>query len=126
MTRKTAILDASSAIILAKANLTDLLAEVYAIVMPSSVYAEITAANHPEAIKYIKLAEEKKINVVEVFSRSTADYGLDKGEYDCVQLFNQRAGDFLITDDGIPEPCRLLEHKPKVSEWILVLLLLIR
>ena len=84
--RKTAILDASSAIILAKTHLSFLMVDVYNIVMPPSVFAEITAAGHPEAAYYTKLVEEMKIKVAEVEGHNpfTAS-GLDQGEYDCVQ-----------------------------------------
>ncbi|MDW7774090.1 MAG: hypothetical protein SCH71_14485 [Desulfobulbaceae bacterium] len=63
MTRKTAIMDSSSAIILCKTGLHILLGEIYEIVLPASVYLEITAKPYAGAGEYKRLAAEGRLRV---------------------------------------------------------------
>lgn len=102
MLRHTAIIDASSAIILCKAGLHDLLAETYDIVLPESVYQEITANTYAGAEEYKQLASRQKIRVLENPEQNEKPgmAALDAGEYDAIRLFYAGLGKFVITDDG--------------------------
>ena len=102
MLARTAIMDASSAIILCKAGLQTLLAEIYDIILPESVYREITANPYTGSEEYKRLVAGQKVRV-----QRTPDQqgmpgmaGLDTGEYDTILLFCSGLGDFIITDDG--------------------------
>jgi hypothetical protein len=102
MSSRTAILDASSAIILCKSNLHSLLISLYDIVLPESVYKEITAYQHTDAAEYRRLAQEGRVRVWKG-PLSEKDLGLkrlDTGEYDVIRLYLGGMGDFVITDDG--------------------------
>ena len=95
-------MDASSAIILYKAGLHSLLARTYNIVLPTSVYIEITAKPYAGSREYEQLAEGNKIGVQENTDsqKITGMERLDTGEYDAIQLFYNGVGSFIITDDG--------------------------
>lgn len=99
---KTALVDASSAIILCKTNLLHILIKVYRVVLAESVYHEITALPYSGAEEVTGLAAERKINILESVHQSSKDNlsGLDKGESDTIQLFYAGYGDFIIVDDG--------------------------
>ena len=103
---KTALMDASSAIILCKAGLHIVVAEMYNVVMPGSVYKEITANSYPGAEEYRQLMAGKKITLKEPLpdiSNESIRPGLnnlDKGEHDVLQLYYAGQGDFIVTDDG--------------------------
>jgi len=95
-------MDASSAIILCKAGLHILLPEIYDIVLPESVYREITAKPYSGSDEYKQLVAGQHVRV-----QGTPDQqerpgmaGLDTGEYDTILLFYAGLGDFIITDDG--------------------------
>jgi len=102
MSRRTAILDASSAIILSKAGLHELLADVYEVIMPQSVYREITVHSYAGSIEYARLAEAKR--VVLHGNLHGNDHpglrGFGRGERDTIRLYHAGIGDFIITDDG--------------------------
>lgn len=99
-------MDASSAIILYKANLHLIVCEMYKVVMPTSVYDEITGNFLPGAEAYQQLLAEKKFTI-QVPCDSTHQnpalpdiLTLDKGERDVIELYYAGNGDFIITDDG--------------------------
>jgi len=102
LSRKTAIMDASSAIILYKAELHALPVEMYDIVLPASVYREITENRHEGAEEYKQLAAGRKLKVAEspIFPEKPGMKGLDTGERDVIGLFHSGLGEFIITDDG--------------------------
>lgn len=102
MPHKTAILDASSAIILYKSGLHSLLVEMYNIALPQSVYHELTANQYTGADEFKKLARVGKIYVHEPSSRLEKKRmaALDTGESDTIQMYFEGEGEFVITDDG--------------------------
>ncbi len=102
MTTKIAIIDTSSAIILYKAGLHILLTEVYDIVLPESVFAEITACPYDGSREYKQLAAEQKIRILNRPHREKRciTTGLDRGENDLIQFFYAGTGNFVIIDDG--------------------------
>ena len=104
--KKTALLDSSSAIILFKADFHIQLTEMYDVVMPRSVYEEITTNFFPGAKEYRQLFADNKITLKEY--RPTAVTVLDRpglnrldiGEHDVIQLYYAGLGNFVVTDDG--------------------------
>lgn len=102
MPKKTAIMDASSAIIICKSELHLLLVELYDIVLPESVYREITVKPYAGSAEYSQLVEKKKVRVSASrnYTKRPGTNGLDEGEYDTIQLYYAGLGDFIIIDDG--------------------------
>ena len=102
----TALVDASSAIILYKANLHLIVCEMYNVVISTSVYDEITGNSYPGAKAYQQLAADQKVTVQKPCLAALCKpglsilYTLDKGERDILQLYYAGNGDFIITDDG--------------------------
>ena len=102
---KTALMDASSAIILCKAGLHNVVLEMYNVVMPGSVYKEITENSYPGAEEYRQLVDDK-ITIKEPLSDTANEpdrpslNNLGRGEHDLIQLYYAGQGDFVITDDG--------------------------
>ncbi len=100
-----ALVDASSAIILCKANLHLIVSEMYNVVMSKSVYDEITGNSYPGAEEYKQLLADNKITIpapLSVTNHESASglYNLGQGERDIIQLYYAGHGDFVITDDG--------------------------
>lgn len=104
--RLTALLDASSAIILYKADLHIIVCEMYKAVMSLSVYDEVTGNACPGAKAYQHLLVDKKLTLQRPAIAPSGDgdvsrlLALHKGERDLIQLYNSGYGDFVITDDG--------------------------
>jgi len=104
---KKTLIDASSAILLFKTDLCELLFEVYHVVMTISVFNELTQEGYPGAIEFQRwLAENRFLNIPlleegtqQKVPRSQVS-GLDKGELDTIRLYEKGYGDFVITDDG--------------------------
>lgn len=99
---KSTILDASSAIILCKTHLHFHLVRMYEVIMPQSVYREITSRPYPGSHEYRRLAAADIITVLDDGDARPAERpgGLDKGEYEVIRLFEKGRGTFIITDDG--------------------------
>jgi predicted nucleic acid-binding protein len=95
-------MDASSAIILCKSGLHTLLVGMYDIVLPSSVYREITANQYEDAEEYKLLAAAGELRIEEspIQPEESGIFGLDAGECEAIQLYQNGMGDFIITDDG--------------------------
>lgn len=104
--KMTALVDASSAIILYKAHLHLVVCELYNVVMPVSVYGEITENAYPGAKVYQQLLADKKIRVQaplespDCILALSGLHALDKGEGDVIELYYAGKGDFIIVDDG--------------------------
>jgi predicted nucleic acid-binding protein len=102
MVPKTAVMDASSAIILCRADLHMLVCELYDIVLPLTVYREITVHPYAGAGEFKRLAAENRIRVLDraLIEEKHGIQGLDAGETDVIALYLAGGGDFVITDDG--------------------------
>lgn len=106
MVQKKAILDTSSAILLYKANLHTVTAQLYSLIMPPSVVDELTQNTHPGAETYRQLLQNKIITTAQVMEEIRTENetdtltNLDRGEKDSIRLLLSGTGDFLITDDG--------------------------
>ncbi len=126
---KTILLDASSAILLAKAGFHEVLAAAYCIRMSDSVFDEITSNRLPGSSEYRKLLQEKLLEVFPVSnpsSQGAADttlQRLDRGERDTLLLFHAGHGDFMVTDDGAAARYCLSTSVPFVNSLLLIRIL---
>lgn len=127
---KTILLDASSAILLAKAGFHEIVAASYLIVMSDSVFAEITGNGLFGSREYERLKQEKQLQVLPVLSppslNGTASppmQRLDRGERDTLILFHEGRGDFVVTDDGAAARFCLSNQIPFVNSLLLLRLL---
>jgi hypothetical protein len=104
--RKTGVLDASSAILLFKADLFDVLLETYAIVIAESVYKELSREGYPGAEAFRLCRASGVVTVAPVGCGQPAGLeepallALDRGERDTIRCLDDGWGDFVITDDG--------------------------
>jgi len=105
--KKTALVDSSSAIILYKSGLIGSLIDLYLTVISESVYAELTHEGYAGAEAFKIYCHEKKICVRgDVCGiNNDADYlttlaGLGAGERDTIMLYHKGIGEFIVVDDG--------------------------
>ena len=103
--REKVLVDASSAILLAKVGLGSLLCETYKVIMARSVFNEVTLHKRPGASGYLKQNEAGGILIEEVRQQVSTSlperiHTLGTGEKDTLLLFYWGYGDFILTDDG--------------------------
>ncbi len=128
-TLKTALLDASSAIILCKSDLHIAVVEMYNVVMPGSVYQEITGNSYPCAEEYRQLLLDKKITIkdpipdIENNSDKQGFHNLGQGEHDAIQLYYVGQGDFVVTDDGVAAKYCKREQIPFINALLVPVIL---
>ncbi len=102
---KKCILDSSSAILLFKAGIIDYLLSEYSVACPESVYSEITRnREYPGARSFINFTNNGLISVRSINNNyhllpDKKIGNLGKGESDCIRLYYQEDGDFIILDD---------------------------
>jgi len=126
--QKTILLDASSAILMAKAGFHETMADSYSILMADSVFDEITRKKLPGSDEYRKLLQEIRLQVfpVTISPRPMADTALqqlDKGERETILLFKDGYGDFVVTDDGAAARFCRNNEIPFVNSLLLLRLL---
>lgn len=100
---KTALIDASSAILLYKAKLFKEIALQYRLVMAPTVFVEITVVGRKGADAFAKAKEDGKIDVVEIDSPEDAYPNLPSlhaGEMETIMAYENRKAHFIIMDDG--------------------------
>lgn len=101
---RSAVIDASSAILLAKAGLLERLAGTFRLTMVSSVFAETTRSGYSGANTVKRLREDGGISVCDPaatdFSMDSALGVLHTGERDTIAAWLQGIADFVIIDDG--------------------------
>jgi predicted nucleic acid-binding protein len=104
---KKILIDASSAILLFKAGLCELLFDVYQVVMTKSVFDELLQKDYPGSDDFQRWMTEKRFTIIQVVAQDNQQNmlrcqvsGLDKGELDTISLYEKGHGDFVITDDG--------------------------
>lgn len=120
------LLDASSAILLAKAGLHEMLAEGYKNLMADSVFHEITRKSLPGSGEYMQMSKAGRVDVVPVVRAPkycTVDeslHRLDRGERDTILLFYNGGADFIITDDGSAARYCLRYRVPFVNSLLLL------
>jgi len=104
---KRALLDASSAILLYKAGLLEVLTGVYHVFIPRSVQQELICNNRSGAATFAQHVTAGTIKVIDTDNavpNSTAlESGLNslgRGERDTIRCLKAGKGDFIVTDDG--------------------------
>jgi len=107
MLKKSVALDSSSAILLYKCSLMDNLLKSYHIIIPQSVYHELTDNQHPGSNTFENFVKDKRLYIQENSSEHAihSDYHqnttkLGPGERDAIFLLLQDKADFIIVDDG--------------------------
>lgn len=126
---KTILLDASSAILLAKAGFHEALAIAYHIILSESVFDEITRTGLAGSVEYRQLLQKKQLKVLPLPTpqpQYVADVSLqklDKGERDTIYLFHGGYGDFVVTDDGAAARFCLGNSIPFVNSLLILRLL---
>jgi predicted nucleic acid-binding protein len=122
---KRVLLDASSAILLAKAGFHETVAKGYDNRMSKSVFHEITRTSLPGSSEYRELLQVGRLEVVPVKNEPEwcgtdgALKKLDRGERDTILLFHSGAADFVITDDGSAARYCLKNRVPFVNSLLL-------
>ncbi len=106
-TDSSAIIDASSAILLQKVGLIDSCCRLVRLLMTSSVFAEVTVPRRPGAAEFRLLAQKRRGIAVVDGPDPTRLYGLDndiknlhRGERDTLGMFLCGGFRFVIIDDG--------------------------
>jgi hypothetical protein len=102
MAPKRTIVDASSAILLAKTGLFRRLTEIYQVVMADAVYGEITRKGYPGAGGFAAVRRQGQIMVLSPAGASfpAAEDALSgSGERETIRLYGSGEGDFVIIDD---------------------------
>ena len=104
---KKALLDASSAILLLKADLLAKLIDFYHVSLTQSVLHELTRENYYGADTFYHYAAVQKIRVLDEQNvpfppKKTCQSlrSLDQGELDTIKCFIASDQDFIIIDDG--------------------------
>jgi hypothetical protein len=104
--RRNVLMDASSAIILFKSGLFEAVIAYYCVLMPGSVYMELTRGNHTGTEEFIKYRKDDRIRVASAegnqirIQEDAALPRLDDGEKDTINLFYRGAGTLVLLDDG--------------------------
>ena len=110
---KSALIDASSAILLYKAKLFHKMAAAYRLWMVPTVYREITVRHHTGADVFHRAKESGKIRVVKLTSSNRSESlarSLDAGEAETMWAYNPQGVHFIIMDDGKgAHACRTLK-----------------
>lgn len=98
---KTAVVDASSAILLFKAGLFDRLIRTYAVTFPETVWTELTAEGYPGAAEFRRAVRLRRAAVRSAPGDPLPPEAaaLHAGEREAVGLFLSGVGDFLVLDD---------------------------
>jgi predicted nucleic acid-binding protein len=102
MSLKRAIVDASSAILMAKTGLFGRLTGTYQVVMAGAVYREISRNGYPGARRFAAARNDGRIQVLAPGrpAASLEESALTgAGERETIQLFSQGKGDFVVIDD---------------------------
>lgn len=120
--KKKVLMDASSAIILAKAGLSSKACAVYHVIMPPSVFSEVADNDKPGAAEYREFASQGKIEICDLRSGdkgqpliSDEKPSFGAGEADLLKLYWAGAGDFLIVYDGAAARYCLREKIPFIN-----------
>ncbi|MFH1982754.1 MAG: hypothetical protein ABIL58_13000 [Pseudomonadota bacterium] len=100
----TALVDASSAILLHRAGLFATVTAAYRVVMAASVYTEVTAPGHHGAVAFGRFYREGRFVLERPAQAGISDEGLPgglhAGERDTLLLYRGGCGDFIVIDDG--------------------------
>ena len=102
--RKTAIIDAASAILLTRAGAFTRFADRYPLVMSTAVFAEVTLPGYPGSTRLNTYFHERRFRVAPIAHGTDAQAawaaGLHAGERATIALYFAQQGDFVVIDDG--------------------------
>ena len=103
-TKKAFLIDASSAILLFKTNWMASLLDHYRVGIGPTVYRELTVPDHPGAEAFVRWRQAERL-ILHNRNGSAADPAtalkrLDAGERECIDLYGEGAGRFVMLDDG--------------------------
>jgi hypothetical protein len=100
---KSALIDASSAILLHKARLFETMADTYRLSMAPAVYREITVGGHTGVALFRRAKKDGSINVL-ADSPPIPSHGvlncLGAGEAETIRAYHHQRVHFIIIDDG--------------------------
>ncbi len=97
--------DASSAILLEKADLFTAFSKAFRIIFTASVFSEITRSGYPGAAIFSNSFENRRFDVAP-FAETKFIEGrpqkneMDQGERDTIALYIENRKGFILTDDG--------------------------
>jgi predicted nucleic acid-binding protein len=100
---KTVLVDASSAILLHKAEVLIHIQTVFRLCMTTSVYEELTHQERPGARAVVRAHRDQQITVLTPCGTTDPRHlpsNLHRGERDTLQCYLDGAADFIIIDDG--------------------------
>jgi len=123
---KKILLDASSAILLAKIGFHETVAKEYSVMMPEYVFNEITGNRLPGSSEYEKLLQENLLTILPVPETPTSTavqtslHKLDTGEREILLLFFAGHGDYVVTDDGAAAKYCLNNNIPFVNSLLIL------
>jgi hypothetical protein len=102
--KKSILIDASSAILLFKSGWMAPLMENYRVGTGPEAFREMTVADYPGASAFRQWQQEKRLvlhpQCPPEVSIGTNRPGLDPGERECITLFLNGTGAFVVIDDG--------------------------
>ena len=102
--KKAFLIDASSAILLFKTNWMASLFDHYRVGLGPTVYRELTVAGHPGAEAFVRWRQEERLVMHDRNGTAPeppiALKRLDAGERECIRLYREGAGRFVMLDDG--------------------------
>ena len=120
--KRRVLIDASSAIILAKVGLLKELLECYCIIMAQAAYSEVTIHPLPGSSDIMELVASEKISVRIPSQSYNQENGMPagctnfgQGELETLQLYHDGEGDFIIVDDGDAAKYCLQQHIPFIN-----------
>jgi hypothetical protein len=98
---KTALMDASSAILLFKGGIFDIVVSGYRVIMAASAAMEVTRPGHAGADHFAGMLADSVIAAMTPTGRPAGlPKGLHAGESDTLALYQGGCGDFIVVDDG--------------------------
>jgi len=93
------LLDASSSILLYKAEIIERYLACFQAVLSETVFHELTCNNHAGAEDFYQYYKEKRFTVTDTPAEPLSDMPLTGGERDLVLLYKSGCGDYLVLDD---------------------------
>jgi hypothetical protein len=124
--RKSALIDASSAILLFKSRWLQSAAAAYTLKAAESVRRELTVPGYPGSDDFRRMVAEGLLEVLPTCAGPPlpADVAaLDPGERECIALFLAGRADFIIIDDGRGSACCRRRGIPYVNALLMPRLL---
>lgn len=122
------VFDASTLILLAKADLIELFISTYPgqVLIPEEVRSEILDAEKEDALVFKQLIENKKIKILKIKDKNFSnklmeDFNIEKGEADALGLTLQEKAGVIATDDkNAMKACKFLKLEFITSISILI------